>query len=254
MKEKQWDAESYQEHFSFVPRYGQDVLGLLKVMDGMSVLDLGCGNGALTAELAGMGADVTGVDASEEMVRLARKNYPHIRFIRQDAVCLQKLDEKFDAVFSNAVFHWIWDQEGLLRSVSNVLKAGGQLVCEFGGHGCGAAVHCALQNEFEKRGLTYHMPFYFPTIGEYAPLMEKHGLRVVYATLFDRPTKVEGEHGVSEWIRMFVTQPFEGIPEEVKEEIIMAAEEDLCPKLRKEDGWYIDYVRIRIRAVKELEK
>lgn len=99
------------------------------------------------------------------------------------------MTEEVDAIFSNAVFHWIGDQEKLLKNISKSLKDNGQLVCEFGGKGCAETIHLALQNEFERRNLIYPRVFYFPTISEYAPIVEKSGLKVVYATLFDRITE-----------------------------------------------------------------
>ncbi|MGN1060485.1 MAG: class I SAM-dependent methyltransferase, partial [Candidatus Coproplasma sp.] len=93
-------------------------------------------------------------------------------------------------------------------------------------------------------------PHYFPTVGEYAPLLEEAGLRVTYATLFDRPTRQVGEHGVADWINMFLPTVFKGIDEGVKREIIEEAEEMTKPTLFDEGGWFIDYVRIRLTAVK----
>lgn len=246
---KQWDAEDYRNSFGFVPNYGRAVLDLLELKAGQKILDLGCGNGSLTKRLSEMGAAVTGADSSAEMVALARRDYPELDFVLADAekLCFH---EMFDAVFSNAVFHWISDQGAMLCGVAEALRPGGVLVCEFGGKGCGKKVHSVLSAAFEKRGRAYHMPFYFPSIGEYAPLLEKHGLTVDYAALFDRPTKVEGAEGLKNWLGMFVTQPFEGILEKEKQEILQEAEDCLRAGLFDGTDWWIDYVRIRFRAVK----
>lgn len=244
-----WEAEKYGKDFSFVHQYGEDVLSLLDLPAGGSVIDLGCGNGALTQKLKDMGFSAIGVDGSQAMIQKARANHPELSFVQGDATQYQP-EFPADAVFSNAVFHWIDHQDKLLENVAGMLKDGGQLVCEFGGKGCTERIHHALRTGFEERGIKYRCPFYFPTIGEYAPRMEQAGLRVTDARLFERPTRLTGEQGLRDWIQMFVKLPFEGIEPIMKEEIIREAEERLRPILCKDGTWYADYVRIRLRAVK----
>ena len=248
----QWDAEKYRDDFSFVHQYGEDVLNLIKSKPGAFVVDLGCGNGALSSKLAESGYRVIGIDASEEMLKTAKALHPEITFQRGDA-CSFQLKEKADVIFSNAVFHWIDEekQQTMIQNLADQLAEGGELICEFGGKGCAETVHLALERAFFRRGLKYPRTFYFPTIGTYAPILEKAGFRVEYAVLFDRPTLQKSEDGLREWINMFVTAPFKGISESQKEEIIQEAEKETREKLYRDGKWYIDYVRIRFRAVKE---
>jgi len=245
-----WDAENYRDNFSFVHEYGEDVLSLLKAEKGSRVLDLGCGNGALSAKLKEAGFIVTGVDASAEMIAIAEKAHPGIEFIRADALSFSP-DKKFDAVFSNAVIHWIdaKEQGHLAKNIASLLAPGGEFVCEFGGKDCAEAVHSALEAAFACRGVKYPRTFFFPTIGEYAPILEAAGLKVTYAALFPRPTLQKT--GVSGWIKMFIKEPFYNIPPATAEEITAEAEEACRKKLFKNGEWYVDYVRIRIRAEKE---
>ena len=246
-----WNAQNYKDTFDFVPQYGEDVIRLLTVPKGSSIIDLGCGNGTLTKKLADYGYNVTGIDASEDMITLAKKEYPDLTFLQEDALSF-KLKEKADAIFSNAVFHWIDEknQEIMISNIAAQLRRGGELVCEFGGFGCGEAVHSELEKCFAKRGILYPRTFYFPTIGEYTPLLEKYGLRVEFAALFDRPTVQKSEHGVIDWINMFVTKPFEGMDAKTKNDILQETENILRDRLFSNGKWYIDYVRIRIKARK----
>ncbi len=247
----QWDSGLYAEKFDFVHKYGEDVLELLDVPRGSFVVDLGCGDGALTEQLDGMGYDVLGIDSSEDMIASARSLHPQLDFRLADALDFQP-DRPADAVFSNAVFHWI-DGKDQLRLAENIacnLRQGGQLVTEFGGKGCAETVHSALDKAFADHGLNYPRIFYFPTIGEYAAILEKAGFRVEYATLFDRPTPQETEDGVADWIRMFIKTPFFGMDEGEKEEIIEEAAQETRPYLYRDNCWYIDYVRIRVKAEK----
>lgn len=248
-----WNAKDYTGSFSFVPRYGEEVLELLDIRPGDKVIDLGCGNGALTQKLADRGADVTGIDASAEMLSEARELYPDLTFKQGDALALT-VDTPVDAIFSNAVFHWIdkKNQPVLLSRIYQALKPGGQLVCEFGGKHCAGRVHKVLRQLFAQNGFSYPLSFYFPSVGEYTPLMEACGLKVVYATLFDRPTRCEGGNdGLRNWIEMFDKEPFQALTgTNVKDKIIHEAEEMLRDELFHDGSWYVDYVRIRIKAIK----
>ena len=247
-----WDAEKYTSDFSFVHQYGNSVIDLIEAEKNSFVLDLGCGNGALTKALYEKGYRVMGMDASEELLELARKNYSSIEFVHGDAVNFT-LSEPVDVVFSNAVFHWI-DKErqpDMLKCVYNVLKKGGQFVFEFGGHGNNQRILSALAKIFAEYGYRYKMSFYFPTISEYATLLEETGFRAKYAVLFDRPTELKGENGLRDWINMFVKTPFSVIKtEEEKKMIIDKTVDVLRDDLYIDGKWYADYVRIRMKAIR----
>ena len=249
----QWNAEGYRDHFQFVHQYGESLLQWIDEPRGKRVVDLGCGNGALTAKLRDLGCDVLGVGASASMLNIARENYPDISFIQGDLRTL-RLDRPADVLFSNAVFHWIdeEDQEEMLQNIASQLLPGGQLVCEFGGFGCAETVHASLDRAFSRRNLIYPRVFYFPTIGQYAPLVERAGLKVTQAHLFDRWTKQDTEDGLSDWIRMFVREPMKDLPEDTVKQILREVNDELRPVLYQEGNWYIDYVRIRIKAIKEM--
>ena len=247
----EWNASDYQKNFSFVPSYGESVMELLTKPAGAFVVDLGCGNGSLTPRLAAKGYRVLGVDDSEAMLKLAGKDHPELTFCRGNAINFQ-LEQKADAIFSNAVLHWIdaKDQQAMLNNVYQQLVPGGEFVCEFGGYGCAESVHSTLEQCFQERGLVYPRVFFFPTIGQYAPMLEKAGFRVEFATLFDRPTVQEGPDGLENWIRMFVKEPVRMVSEPVKEEIIRETVSRLRAKLWNGSQWIVDYVRIRLRAVR----
>ena len=248
-----WNAEAYAKNFSFVPAYGEDLLRMIDFRGVKSAADLGCGDGALTAKLRGACPDVVGIDASEEMLRLARARHPGIRFVLADVTDFA-LDDPADLLFSNAVFHWIarGRQEAMLRCAARALRPGGQFVFEFGGHGNNALIHEALAAAFREAGLPYRMPFTFPTIGEYAPLVERAGFRVETALLFPRPTPVPGEDGLLNWLRMFIKKPFECVPdEETAEGIRRRAAESLRGRLFADGTWQLDYVRLRMKAIRE---
>lgn len=246
-----WDEQHYEDNFSFVHHYGQEVLELLDAECGASVLDLGCGNGALTQALQDSGYRAIGLDDSQDMIEGARTAHPELKFIHANAIDFS-LDTPVDAIFSNAVLHWIDQahQPELLSSVVYALKPGGQFVFECGGFGNARIIHGALAKAFEARGLVYRVPQYFPTIGEYATMLETAGFKVVFATLFDRFTPLQGEDGLADWIRTFQQSAFEGMDEVRREEIIYEATEATRPELFVEGTWHADYVRLRMKAIK----
>ena len=247
-----WDADKYTSDFSFVHQYGNNVIDLIDADKNSTVLDLGCGNGALSQSLYDKGCIVKGIDASKELLDIARKNHPDIEFIQADATSFT-LQDPVDVVFSNAVFHWIEKerQMDMLKCVYNALKENGQFIFEFGGYGNNQLIHKALAEVFSEYQYTYIMPFYFPTISEYSTLLENAGFRVVYAVLFDRMTELKGENGLKDWINMFVKTPFTIIQNvDEKNAIIDKAVDNLQSILYRDGKWYADYVRIRMKAIR----
>lgn len=247
-----WDADKYTSDFSFVHQYGNGVIELIEADKKSTVLDLGCGNGALSKALHDKGYRVRGIDASKDLLDIAKKNYPDIEFIEADAVNFS-LQEPVDIVFSNAVFHWInrERQKDMLKCVYNALKENGQFVFEFGGYGNNQLIHRALSEIFSEYGYIYEMPFYFPTIGEYAALLENTGFRVRYAILFDRLTELKGEDGLKDWINMFVKTPFAVIKSDDEKRVIIDKTVDRLQDILYKGGkWYADYVRIRMKATR----
>lgn len=247
----QWNAKDYTQNFSFVHQYGSELLSLIDG-EGLSVLDLGCGNGALTHQLQQAGFAAEGLDASPELLETARQNWPDLTFHLGDAVGFQAV-KPYDVVFSNAVLHWIDPdkQDAMLCCVSRALKPGGQFIFEMGGCGNNDLIHGALEHAFARRGLAYRKPFYFPTIGQYSARLERAGLKVTYAVLFDRPTPLKGEDGLYDWLCMFIKTPFGQMDGAEKESILREAVQELKPVLCREGVWYSDYVRLRCKAVKE---
>ena len=251
MAEKaKWDAGLYDDKHSFVWKLAAGVLELLDAQSGERVLDLGCGTGHLTAKIAETGAQVVGVDRSPEMIRQAKEKYPSLRFEVMDAREIS-LDGTFDAVFSNATLHWIKEPERVIAGIRNALRPCGRFVAEFGGRGNTGELIKAVQRSWQKLGITGPAPhpWYYPSIPEYASLLEAHGFEVTHATLFDRPTPLDdGVRGLRNWLEMFGGSFVEGLPEATREGLLTEIERELRPKLFHDDHWVMDYRRLRIVA------
>jgi trans-aconitate 2-methyltransferase len=226
-------------------KHGEGVVELLNPKPGERILDLGCGSGQLTAKIAEAGAMVEGIDQSPDMIVQARANYPAIKFEVADAIAFT-VDAPLDAVFSNAVLHWVKNASAAIECVYHALKPGGRFVLEMGGVGNTKALLGAVREVAGELDL----PWFYPTIGEYSALLERAGFEVRYATLFDRPTVVEGENGLDDWLVMFGGKMFAGISEERKREIRTEVADRLRPLFFRDGNWTIDYRRLRVVAVR----
>jgi trans-aconitate methyltransferase len=96
-----WNADIYDEKLSFVSELGKSLIEMLRPKQGEKILDLGCGTGELANEIAKMGAEVVGIDASSHMIEKARKKYPYISFFVDRSETF-RTQERYDAIFSNA--------------------------------------------------------------------------------------------------------------------------------------------------------
>lgn len=249
-----WDAKLYDDKHSFVWEKAKGVVELLSPKAGERILDLGCGTGRLTAEIAATGADVIGIDRSPEMISQAREQYPELHFEVADARHL-RFERQFDAVFSNAVLHWIVEPELVVCSVASALAPRGRFVAEFGGKGNVSGVIDAINKAYAKFGIDPGLAdntWYYPSVAEYAALLEREGLEVRDAKLFDRPTRLEdGEKGLEAWLRMFAKFALDRLPAERQQEFVREIERQARPELFRNGSWELDYRRLRIAAWKQ---
>lgn len=249
-----WNVELYNAKHEFVWKYGADLVSLLDPRAGERILDLGCGTGHLTAQIAESGAQVTGVDHSPDMVAAARAAYPNLKFVVSDARDL-KFHNEFDAVFSNATLHWIQEPELALQGIQRALRPGGRLVAELGGKGNIRTMQEAFDQALIESGAASARgevnPWYYPSVAEYAALAEKNGLEVRFATLFDRPTELaDGASGLRNWMEMFSGAHLAKVGPGRREQFLQRVEDILRPKLFRDGSWCADYRRLRLVAVK----
>ena len=248
------------------------------------MLDVGCGTGELTEALyrklvdigtagSGIAIHCMGMDADPRMIAKAQEQHPHLHFFVRDVRQLQLDDEPVDVIFSNAALHWVLDAEKAVAAMARALKPGGQFVVEFGGKGNVAKIVQAVQRQLQtsiqsssKNTTTTtttvdedhdddadepdSILWYFPSISEYTTLLDRHGIEVHSAMLFDRPTPLEdGEEGLKNWLRMFGSKVFHSLHNEAEvEDCIQRVSDDLRQRSELFDGrqFTADYRRIRV--------
>ncbi len=243
-----WDPALYREKHAFVWKHGLDLVGLLAPRSGERILDVGCGLGQLTAQIAASGAEVTGIDSSASMLAEARKNYPDLHFELMDAARIS-YDRQFHAVFSNAALHWVRDAGAAAAGLAHALLPGGRLVVEFGGKGNVQRLRDAIAQALKAaQGRVPESPWFHPSVGEYAEMLERHGLEVTHASLTDRPTPLPG--GLEDWIAMFGGRYIAAMTPEQREAFVRQVEDYARPALWRDGQWVADYRRLRITATK----
>lgn len=246
-----WSPADYATNASFVPALGGAALELLNPQPGELVLDIGCGDGALTEKIAASGARVIGLDASEDMVEAARRRGVDAFVADAQALGLEGQAERFgqfDAAFSNAALHWMLDPDAVACGVLSILKPGGRFVGEMGGQGNVSALRDALRAELTERGYAVPAedPQWYPSVEEFVRLYACAGFTQIQAQLIARPTPLPT--GVAGWVKTFrsgwlnVAQ----VPEGEKDAVALAVQARLQLQLQQADGgWIADYIRLR---------
>jgi trans-aconitate methyltransferase len=248
-----WDSTLYEESFGIITQFGAGVVELLAPRPGERIVDLGCGTGGLTAQIAAAGADVLGIDSSEAMIARARELCPGLRFevARGEDFAVE---EPVDAVFSSAALHWMSPPEAVATAVARALKPGGRFVAEMGGKGNIATIIGAVYQALAEEGIPRERirnPWYFPSIGEYGSLLEGAGFEVLLMQLFDRPTPLDDcPNGMADWLRMFGGAFLEAVRDTRRKRVQERVNELTRPLLTREGRWVADYRRLRFMAVK----
>ncbi len=244
----QWEVDKYGRHAGYVAELGEKLLDLLSPVPEEKILDVGCGDGRLTAKIASIGCSVIGIDTSGEMVAAARDKGIDARVVDAQSI---SIDDEFDAVFSNAALHWMKDADAVIRNVYARIKAGGRFCAEFGAENNVGAVVSAIYaqlNELSLNGDDYN-PWYFPSGSAYRSKLEQHGFHIVEFEVFDRPTKLPT--GIVGWLETFADSFLKDIPVRERADFIAHVADRAAVKLKDENGeWFADYVRCRFLARK----
>jgi trans-aconitate 2-methyltransferase len=187
------------------------------------------------------------------MIARARDLYPHLRFEVGKGEDFA-VDTPVDAVFSNAALHWMSPPEAVVASVARALEPGGRFVAEMGGSGNISTIVTAVYQALAEEGIPREQvrnPWYFPSIGEYASLLERAGFEVRFMQLFDRPTPLDDcPNGIADWLRIFGGDLLAPVPVARWARVQERVNELTRPRLEQDGRWVADYRRLRFMAVK----
>jgi len=242
-----WDADKDNRHADFVSNLAFPVVDLLDPQENERVLDLGCGDGTLATEIEKFKTKVVAVDLSESMVEKTKEK--GIEAYVMSATALP-FENEFDAVFSNAVLHWVKEPETAVVRIADSLKSGGRFIAEFGGYGNIRYLTEAMQEVFDmhKEYGECKIPWYFPKETEYKALLEANGFTVDYIELIPRPTMIDD---IANWLDIFANGIVSHLTQEQQNSFKQEVRTVLKPKIFDEnDGWVADYVRLRLKATK----
>ena len=258
-----WNAEDYAKNSSIQQEWARELISKLNLKGNESVLDIGCGDGKITAEIAGYltTGSVTGIDSSMDMIELSNSNFPkdkhsNLSFIRLDARNLE-FKEQFDIVFSNAVLHWVKDHNPVLKGIRRSLKKHGRILLQMGGKGNAEGIISTMQtimskNKWGRYFSDFDFPYGFFDKDEYRRLLEENDLKPIRVELIPKVMSYDNEEGLAGWIRTTWLPYTERVPRTFKEEFINLITEKYIENHPVDNNGkvHVNMVRLEVEAVK----
>ena len=230
-RQYRWNADDYARHSEAQQAWARELTAKLALTGDEELLDIGCGDGKVTAELAALvpQGSVVGLDSSEAMIGLASSSfpsdrYPNLTFIKGDARRLH-FSNRFDRIFSNAALHWVLDHRPVLAGMFQALRSGGLVVAQMGGLGNAAGVVSAVdalvrQDAWQKFFADFSFPYGFYGPDEYEPWLEEAGFAIRTIELIAKDMVHNDRQAFTGWVRTTWLPYIDRVPENLRERFI----------------------------------
>ena len=263
MNQYRWDPEDYAKHSKAQQEWAHELIRKLSLRGDEALLDLGCGDGKVTAELASLLSNgfVMGVDSSSEMIALAAEKfsseqYPNLSFLQMDARKLPFLN-RFDVIFSNAALHWVKDHQPVVRGLFRSLKPGGKILLQMGGEGNAQVLVSVLEQaisspDWKAYFQNFEFPYGFLSVEKYRSLLKEVGFQAKRVELIPKDMQQADASAFEAWVRT-TWLPYTGrIPEERRGRFISETVAHYLERVPPDaDGTvHVAMVRIQIEAMK----
>lgn len=226
-----WNPEDYAKNSDAQLKWARSLTKNLQLSEYKSILDVGCGDGKITADFANDLAKsrVVGVDASPEMIvyakgKYSQSQYPNLSFACMDARSLE-FNSEFNLVFSNATLHWVDNHQEFLKGANQALKDKGRLIISCGGRGNAAEVlntftELTATDTWQPYFANFDNPYFFYGLEDYQTWLEQSGFAVKRLELVPKDMTHQGQEGLAGWIRT-TWMPFtKCVPDERRDEFI----------------------------------
>jgi trans-aconitate methyltransferase len=264
MKTYRWNAKDYEQNSQAQQKWARELIANLNLTGTEHILDLGCGDGKVSAEIASLVSDgaVVGVDNSRQMIELAQTKYPpnqHPNLIFQvmDASHLSFAD-CFDLAFSNAVLHWVKNHQPVVAGLYKSLKTGGKILLRMGGKGDAKGIILVMNevrasHKWAQYFTNFEFPFTFSGVDDYHKLLKEVGFSIIRVELIPKDMTHEGKSGLAGWIRTTWLPYTQRIPEEQRETFIEEVAANYLAKvpLDAEGKAHVAMVMIEVEAEKK---
>lgn len=258
-----WDAKDYADNSQHQYQWAKELMSKLNLKGTEVVLDVGCGAGKITMELANQlpNGRVVGIDSSEQMINLAKSTvslskYSNLSFEVMDARNIS-FQEEFDLVFSNAALHWILDQTSVLKGVNRCLKPQGRLLFQMGGRGNTEAVLICFDElrilpEWERYFSGFSFPYSFLDIEEYRILLNEAKLTPLRVELLPKVMTFFDAEGLAGFVRTTCLPYTERVPTELRDTLVKKVVERYISRhsINKKDPIHVDMMRLEVEAQK----
>jgi trans-aconitate methyltransferase len=258
-----WNAADYAAHSAVQQSWARELIARLNLRGNEHILDVGCGDGKVTAEMANAvpRGSAAGIDASADMIGFAKKTFPARKFSNLEFHVMDarkiKFDRRFNLIFSNAALHWVDDHQAILRGMASVLKPGGRLIVSCGGKGNAQDVFIALRPELRRKSWGKYFrkmpkPYFFYSPGDYEKWLPKFGFKIQSLQLVPKDATYAGADGFTAWLRTTWLPYIQRVPENLREKFIAAVTSRYVARHLPdaENKIHVRMVRLEIDAVK----